>query len=171
MHVQPSDFTAAMRLFPAAVSIVTTGTEMARGGLTATAVMSLTAEPPQIAVAVNRGASAFPHIVANGCFCVNTLATSHEGIARGFAGGRKGDERFADGAWMMLSTGSPALSDAVMSLDCRGVQAIDFSSHSLLIGSVVAVRRNPDAVPLLFLNGRYFGAEVDRSAYASAVAR
>lgn len=157
MPVSTSDYIAAMRDFPAAVNLITTGRNGHRAGLTATAAMSLTADPPQIVVAVNRDASAFPSIVEYGCFCVNTLATSHDGLARGFAGKLKGEERFQHGDWGTMVTGSPALEDAVLAIDCRVAQAIEFSSHTLFVGSVEAVRHNAGARPLLFVDGQWAG--------------
>jgi len=155
MTVEASDFTRAMRKFPAAVNVVTTLADGERGGLTATAVFSLTATPPQVAVAVNRNASAFPLISKSGCFAINTLASGNHDIARAFAGGEKGEQRFAVGSWSALSTGAPVLGEAVLALDCKVAQTIDFSTHTLLIGDVVAYTLGATSRPLLFVDGNW----------------
>jgi flavin reductase (DIM6/NTAB) family NADH-FMN oxidoreductase RutF len=152
-HVASEEFISAMRQFPAAVNLVTTGTGEDRAGFTASAVMSLTAEPPQIGVAVNRNASAFPQFKANRAFCVNTLAAHHSELARRFAGVIKGNERFLTGSWGELSTGSPALADAKINLDCIVDREVELSSHVLFIATVQTVRTRSDLKPLLFVEG------------------
>ena len=172
-HASPADFIAAMRQFPAAVNLVTTGTGDGRAGFTASAVMSLTAEPPQIGVAVNRTASAFPQLKANRAFCVNTLAAHHSELARRFAGAVKGNERFRTGNWSELSTGSPALADAKINLDCIVEREIELSSHVLFIATVQSVRTRDDLKPLLFVEGNWAsllpGFDVGQSEFMNAV--
>lgn len=153
MTVSREDFTAAMRQFPAAVNIITTGLGEGRHGFTATAVMSLTAEPAQIAVAVNRSVTAHPAIVANGRFCVSTLGSQHYALARRFAGAVKGLERFEEGGWITMTTGCPALEDAVANFDCEIAQRIELSTHTLFVGDVVALRHAKQSGPLLFVDG------------------
>jgi flavin reductase (DIM6/NTAB) family NADH-FMN oxidoreductase RutF len=168
-------FVEAMRRFPAAVNVVAADHGGERVGFTATAVMSLTADPPQIAVAMNKGVSGFATLMSSGAFCVSTLATQHAGIASRFAGEVKGAERFAMGDWGALATGAPALGDAVLNLDCRIVQTVEFSSHLLLVGKVEEVRSAQDQKPLLYINGAWAGllpgldCDVDR--YVGAVRR
>jgi len=173
MPIAPGDYTAAMRMFPAAVNIVTTGRGDDRAGLTATAVMSLTADPPQLAVAVNRSSSAYPQLVDNGVFCVNTLAAEHSDVAWRFAGKAKGAERFAGLSWCTLATGAPALEDAIVNLDCRVAAMLELSSHTLFVGEVEAVRRNRQGRPLLFVDGTWAsllpGAAVDMDRFIGGV--
>jgi Conserved protein/domain typically associated with flavoprotein oxygenases, DIM6/NTAB family len=168
-------FVEAMRRFPAAVNVVAAGNGGERVGFTATAVMSLTAEPPQIVVAMNKGVSGFSTLLSSGAFCVSTLATQHAEIASRFAGKVKGAERFEMGDWSTLATGAPALSDAVVNLDCRVAQTMEFSSHQLLVGQVEAVRWAQDQKPLLYINGRWAGLlpglDYDFNDYIGAVRR
>ena len=122
--LEPSSFIRAMRHFPAAVNLITTGDQVNRMGFTATAVMSLTAEPPQVAIAVNRTVSAFPFIERNGSFCVNTLAAHDSELAQRFAGSVKNSERFLTGQWTTLHTGCSALDNAILNLDCVVVKRV-----------------------------------------------
>jgi hypothetical protein len=90
------------------VTLITTRHRDLRGGLTATAVCSVSAEPPQLLVCVNKSASAHDPIGEAGFFCVNILSPQHRKIAERFAGmdGVEGDERFRDmGEWSSLTTG------------------------------------------------------------------
>lgn len=173
MAVTSVEFIEAMRRFPAAVNVITTGQGEGRAGFTATAVMSLTAEPPQIALAVNRTVSGLPALLASGAFCINTLAAHHAEIASRFAGKVKGLERFATGEWTSLWSGAPVLADAMVNLDCRTVRQIEFSSHVLLIGEVEAFRRNVELKPLLYMEGDWAsllpGPNFGLNAYMDAV--
>lgn len=173
MSVTREDFVAAMRQFPAAVNLITTGSGEHRAGLTATAVMSLTADPPQIGVAVNKTASAHASIRANGSFCVNTLAAHHAEIASRFAGAVKGAERFATGSWTVLATGAPALEDALVCLDCAIASEVDIGTHTLFVGRVEAFTKQSALKPLLFVDGDWAsliaGARADVDAFRNGL--
>ena len=135
--------------------------------------MSLTADPPQLGVAVNRTSSAYSSLVANGCFCVNTLAAEHNEIAWRFAGKVKGNERFTGLAWTKLATGAPVLEDAIVNLDCRVATTLELSTHTLFVGEVEAVRRSRPGRLLLFLDGAWAsllpGAAVDMDRFIGGV--
>ncbi len=145
----------AMRRFGAAVSVVTTRCGPVRNGLTATAVMSLTAEPPRLAVAVNHGASAFAMLRDSGVFAVNVLRHDQAWIAERFAGvgGVKGEVRFDDALWVDDVTGAPVLEPCAAAFDCRIERVIEIGTHSLLIGAVQSVRIGPGGRPLLHIEG------------------
>ena len=63
-------------------------------------------------------------------------------IADVFAGRTKCtmEERFDSGAWTELSTGSPALTDAVVAFDCRVIETKMVATHNVVFAGVVAVR-------------------------------
>jgi len=155
--VPTADFIQAMRQFAGAVTIITTAHDGARTGLTATAVCSLTAEPPRILICVNKTASGHKPIAGGGRFCVNVLGTQHITIANRFAGRAAvdGDARFlADATWTTLETGAPVLADALASFDCVVHAAYDFDTHSIYVGDVrAAVVRG--GMPLLYAGGAY----------------
>src|SRR5437868_15100984 len=107
MSIDAAAFTKGMRHLAASVTLITTRHRMQRGGLTATAVCSVSAEPPQLLVCVNKTASAHDPIGQAGFFCVNILAPAHRQIAERFAGmdGVEGDERFNGiGEWSARTT-------------------------------------------------------------------
>jgi flavin reductase (DIM6/NTAB) family NADH-FMN oxidoreductase RutF len=156
-----------MRLHPAAVTLITTGAAPSRTGLTATAVMSLSADPVTIVCAINRSAYTHAKIVENKTFSVNTLAQHQIALAKAFSGqtGQVGEGRFNDDEWMTLESGAPVLKEAVMSLDCELVQVIDSGTHALLVGKVLAGRRAPEHAPLIYVDGSW--ATVDMGLMAA----
>ncbi|WP_028161633.1 MULTISPECIES: flavin reductase family protein [Bradyrhizobium] len=152
-----TEFRSAMRNVPGAVSIVTTGTQPGRHGLTLTAGCSLSTEPSSVLVCVNKSAGAHDTIKQSRSFCWNILAADHVALAQKFAGqdGSKGDIRFSEGVWRELATGAPSLIQAICSFDCRVSDSYDAGSHTIFIGEVVAQATNADLEPLVYVNGEF----------------
>jgi flavin reductase (DIM6/NTAB) family NADH-FMN oxidoreductase RutF len=164
-------FKAGMRRLAAGVTIVTSAHDGARGGLTATAVTSLSSDPPQLLVCVNRSAEAHALIHRGARLAVSVLARAHQRLATRFAGadGVHGAARFAAGRWMTLATGAPVLADAIAAFDCVVDEAVDSSTHTIFIGRVVAVRARRGGKPLVYEAGAY--ASVARAARARKAKR
>jgi flavin reductase (DIM6/NTAB) family NADH-FMN oxidoreductase RutF len=158
----PEDFKRGMRSHAAGVTIITTADDGRRSGLTATAVCSLTAEPPQVLVCVNRRAHAHDLILRGGRFCVNVLAHDQQALAACFAGqdGLEGGERFTRGEWTTLRTGAPVLRGCLVGFDCEVVETLPTSTHTVFIGQVVAVSPSAPGQALLYADGGY--ADVSR---------
>lgn len=150
-------FKQAMRRLAAGVTIVTTRHNDIRGGLTATAVCSLSADPAQLLVCVNRSAAAHTMISEGENLCVNLLAHTHQRLAARFAGqtGVLGEERFSVGRWTTLKTGAPVLEDALASFDCIVSEKFASATHTIFIGRVVDVRLRTNGGPLLYAGGSF----------------
>jgi len=139
--VDPETFRNCMRHVPGAVAVITTMHGGTRAGLTATAVCSVSAEPPQMLVCVNRSASASPYITAAGRFGVSFLAHDQRAIANAFSGPVQ--DRFASASWTHLPSGVPLLDGAAAAFECVVVQAIEAGTHTIFIGSVIAAVAQP----------------------------
>lgn len=152
-------FKAGMRRLGAGVTIVTTFDGKVRAGLTATAVCSLSAEPPRLLVCVNRQAWPNPIIARAKRFSVNVLAAAQKGLALRFAGatGHQGEDRFAKGRWSVLATGAPILDGALASFDCELARAIPAGTHTIFIGRVVSVVSRKGGKALLYADGAFAG--------------
>jgi flavin reductase (DIM6/NTAB) family NADH-FMN oxidoreductase RutF len=171
MSIDAMAFKKGMRHLAASVALITTRHRALRGGLTATAVCSVSAEPPQLLVCVNKTASAHDPIAEAGFFCVNILAPSHRKIAERFAGmdGVEGDERFVDmGEWSSLSTGAPVLKGCPVSFDCRLVSEVPAGTHTIYIGEIVDLALDASAHPLLYADGNFVHGELLKKAAAAA---
>jgi flavin reductase len=153
--VSPDAYRAAMRFVPAAVTIITARHDGERNGLTATAVASVSADPPQLLICVNRQASAEPLIAGSSRFAVNVLAQDHRESAERFSRSTlSSDERFDAHRWIELPSGVPALADAIAVFECRIAQHTLLGTHSLFIGEVIGVSAAAGE-PLLYHDGRY----------------
>lgn len=156
MAITDEQYRKGMRQLAAAVSVITAEHGSVRNGLTATAVMSLCAQPPRLAVAVNRSASALPTLQAAGCFAVNVLRFDQDTIAGQFASSTvRGADRFEGAQWTTLATGAPVLEGAAASFDCRISQTLEIGTHLLIIGEVEDLQVNPSERPLLYLDGTW----------------
>lgn len=142
MTVSAQEFRNAMARLGAAVNIITTDGPAGKGGFTASAVCSVTDEPPTLLVCMNRNATAAPRVKENGAICVNVVAASQQEHAMVFAGVTKCpmEERFFVGSWTTLSTGAPALDGAVESFDCKVVEIIEKGTHVVIFAEVEAIR-------------------------------
>lgn len=157
MAVMPAEFVAGMRRLAASVTIVAAGQPGARAGLTATAVCSVSADPPQLLVCVNRSADAHDLIAATGSFTVNILADGQLNLADRFAGrgGHEGEAKFELGDWTTLATGAPILEGSCASFDCVVKGSLSTGTHTIYVGVVEAVRSDREITAILYHDGRY----------------
>ncbi len=139
--VTRSDFRDAMARFGAAVSVVTTDGPAGRRGFTASAVCSVTDDPPTLLVCVNRANDSHRALLKNGVLCVNTLAAGQQQLSALFSDPQVDqDRRFAAGTWFALATGAPVLEGGVVSFDCRLAQVVEVGTHTVMFARVEAVR-------------------------------
>ncbi len=156
-----ASFRDGMAKLCAAVNVVTTNGPGGRAGFTATAVTSVTDEPPTLLVCINRMASVHQALMANGVLAVNTLATHHVRLSNLFGGKTPVAERFAAATWLAGETGAPLLEDALVSFDCRINATHDVGTHTILICEVVAIAGEYGPAGLTYFDRAYHsvGAE------------
>ncbi len=93
--VPDHEFKLGMRQVVSSVAIVTSRAGGVRNGLTATAVCSVSADPPTVLACVNRNASAEALIAESGNFAINFLTEDQHNIARLFSKSKlDADQRF-----------------------------------------------------------------------------
>jgi flavin reductase (DIM6/NTAB) family NADH-FMN oxidoreductase RutF len=157
MTVTPQSFIQGMRQLASGVTLITTAHDGRRAGLTATAVCSVSADPPQLLACINRQAETHRLIAESSAFAVNVLAHDQHRLAQVFAGagGVYGDHRFGEAEWRTLITGAPVLSACVASFDCRLIELVPAATHSIFIGRVVAVQLQTELDPLVYVEGDY----------------
>lgn len=152
-----------MREMTGAVTIIAAGRAGDRSGLTATAVCSLSDQPPTVLACINRGSATFDVIARERCFSVNVLGGDMRALAEQFAGrgGATGEGKFAAGAWTTLATGAPALIGSLATLDCTVVEMPDVATHAVVIGRVVAGTHGAGGPVLLYARGAYWAAALE----------
>lgn len=156
--ISSDDHRYGMRHFAVGVTIISAADGEQKAGLTATAVCSVTADPPRLVVFVNKDVAASDVILKSGALCVNILASEQEEIAKVFAGMNKevhGEARFEYGQWRELVTGAPSLDGTLANFDCRVIKVFDESTHNAFLCEVMATCERDDGEALIYLNGAF----------------
>jgi flavin reductase (DIM6/NTAB) family NADH-FMN oxidoreductase RutF len=128
-------------------------------GMTATAFMSVSLDPPLVLVSLREGARMDDLLAEQPLWAVSVLAAHQLQIAGRFAmKGRVSDRLlFAD---LPLSrgeaTGAVLVDGALANLECRTEQRVPAGDHTLVIGRVLGARLPAtDDGPLLHFRSRY----------------
>ncbi len=151
------DYRDAMAHLAAAVNVITSDGPHGRVGFTATAVCSVTDDPPTLLVCLNRAASVHPMVTANAHLCVNTLASDQRELSSLFGGKTPMAERFAAAEWSVGVTRAPLLDGAAVSFDCRISHSASVGTHDILYCEVLAVRQRDSADALVYFGRNYHG--------------
>ena len=156
-------FKDAMGMFATGVTIVS-GTEGGEPvGFTCQSFVSLSIDPPYVAVAPARTSTSWPRIARSGSFCVNVLAEGQEDLCRGFA--VSGGPKFDGVDWFPApGTGSPVITGSLAWVDCRVELVHDAGDHELILGRVVDLGVG-DGSPLLFFQSHYATVARDRASH------
>ena len=141
-RIEATDFRDAMSLLTTAVNVVTTEGVSGIHGFTASAVCSVTDTPPTLLVCMNQTSRSHAYFIENKSLSVNVLGAHHESISNAFASKLQSPERFEQGAWTQLVTGSPILEDAMVSFDCEIEHIQEVGTHSVFMCRVVAIKQS-----------------------------
>ena len=161
--VDLATFRQGMRGIAGAVTVLTTSWRGAPYGMTATAVCSLSAEPPRLIACVNQAGQTFEMLRNSRMLAVNVLAENQVDMAMRFAGMLGDVDRVAGTVWRKGQLGGlPVLADTCSTFECRIAEFINSVSHAILICDIIAVEANEGRRPLLYCNGSFagLGAEV-----------
>ncbi|HEX3980432.1 MAG TPA: flavin reductase family protein [Acidimicrobiales bacterium] len=146
-------FKDAMSRFSTGVTIVS-GIEDGRPvGFTCQSFVSLSLDPPFVAVAPARTSTSWPRIARSGTFCVNVLGDHQRELCESFA--VSGGDKFVDVDWQPApATGAPVIDGSLAWVDCRVELVHDAGDHELIIGKVLDLGTN-DGSPLLFFRSGF----------------
>ncbi|CAD5106220.1 flavin reductase [Zestomonas carbonaria] len=154
--VDTNGFRNAMALLGGAVSVITTDGQSGRFGFTASAVCSVTDQPPTLLVCMNRSSFANGHFKSNGVLGVNVLTAELKDISAVFANRElDSEQRFAKASWHTLESGAPLLDEALVSFDCRIAQAHEVGTHTIFYCEVLGIRHGEGQEGLMYFNRAY----------------
>ncbi len=123
--------------------------------MTATAVTSLSDNPPALLICVNKQTVAYQALKDEQAFCVNVLNEAQTDISVHCAS-RSEEGRFAKGNWQTHSNGLPYLLGAEANFFCANAQVVEYGSHIIVIGKLIEVFVSEhDVRPLLYVDGKY----------------
>ncbi len=155
-----NEFRLALRRMGASVTIISTEMACVRYGIVATAVMSMSMDPPTMAVGINKTASIHDPLKDRGTFAINILSEWDQPVAAGFARAA-GEDRFANGPWSHQRYDEthlgriPYLANSLASIFCTVRDIHSCGSHSLFVGEVASVIRSDEISPLIYCDGSY----------------
>ncbi len=159
MSVDIGDFTTALRQYAAGVCLLTVRDGIDDVGTTVSSVMSVSASPPLVAVALTDGGYPAEVLEEVGRCGLTVLGAQHAILASRFAShGRPSARHLLESVPWERAPGSEAivLTDAPAALDCRVERLVPAGDHVLALLALEAVPvLNPAAAPLIRLRGRY----------------
>lgn len=154
MSIEPAEFRRIMAHLATGVTVVTAVEPNGDArGLTASAVASVSLDPPLVLACVDRQADTHDCIERAGAFAVSILREDSEAMARRFADHPTG-EKFDGVGHRDETTGAPVLADALAWVDCRLRSSHDGGDHTIYVGEVVAGGAS-EGGPLLHFRGGF----------------
>src|SRR5687767_14765606 len=130
--------------FASGVTVLTTRGDGEDVGATASAVSSLSLDPPMLLVCLNQRSSTQAAIQASGRFAVNILGEEQGVVAERFASSR-GTDKFAGLTVERGEEGIPLLADALASCECRVSESVVAGTHRVFLSDVTrAVARRSE---------------------------
>lgn len=138
--------------FTSGVTVITAAHDGTRFGLTASAVASLSLDPPMLIACINRQAGTCHAVSASRAFTVNILREDQGDIARQFA--TPSGDKFRGIEVGEGTLGQPLLSDALANVECQVVEEVVGGTHSVFLGEAVRAHA-ADGAPLAYYRGGF----------------
>ena len=150
--------------FASGVTVITTTAGGSDHGTTASAVSSLSMDPPMLLICLNRTSDTQAAILESGVFGVNILAEDQGQIAYQFA--KKGQDKFAGVGIRRGRTGVPLVEDALAHLECEVDETVTGGTHTVFLARVKEAA-GKEGTPLTYFRGRFGRLEsaLDEAAY------
>ncbi|HVB93669.1 MAG TPA: flavin reductase family protein [Acidimicrobiales bacterium] len=140
-------FKEAVGRFVTGVTVVTALEDEEPVGFTCQSFVSLSLDPPLVALAPAKSSTSWPRIAKAGSFCVNVLGDHQQEVCRKFA--VSGGDKFAGVSWHRATGGAPIIDGSLAWVNC-GLELIhDAGDHELVIGRVLDLGLG-EGSPLLF---------------------
>jgi flavin reductase (DIM6/NTAB) family NADH-FMN oxidoreductase RutF len=161
MTVAPQDFKDAVGAYASGVTLVTVRDGRDDIGSTVTAFMSLSLDPPMVAVAISAESYLTEALTRASTFAVTILSAAQKPLAGRFtAAGRPSARLLLANVPHHRGPATDALivDDACAALECAVTEPLPAGDHVLFPATVTAVDHvTPGARPLLHHDGAYTG--------------
>lgn len=144
----------AIGRFATGVTVITTCTAGRPAGMTASAVASLSLEPPMLLTCINNRVPTHEALERSRQFGVNVLAEGDEDLALRFA--RPAGDKFA-GLKISCDHDVPLLDRAIARFVCDVHERLPGGDHSIFIGAIRHCEHVPGRRPLLYFASGFSG--------------
>jgi flavin reductase (DIM6/NTAB) family NADH-FMN oxidoreductase RutF len=138
--------------FTTGVAVITTLHEGRRYGVTASAVSSVSLDPPMLLVCLNQRLPTRDAVVEARHFAVNVLAEHQAELALQFA--TRSEDKFQGVGVTAGRHGVPLLADALAHLECTVIDPVDAATHTVLLAEVDEVAVSAGG-PLTYFRGSF----------------
>ncbi len=145
--------------FATGVTVVTTVADGVSYATTASALTSVSLDPPTLLICMNRESHTGQAIARSRRFAVNVLGEHQASVARHFA--RKGTD-LSGHVVVRGQRGLPVFADNLATFECRVVEAVDAATHTVFI-AVVETAAGHDGMPLAYFGGRFGRLQLDEA--------
>lgn len=146
------DFKGVIGHFVSGVAVITTCADGNWLGTTASAVTSLTLEPPMLLVCMNRNSATGQAITRTNRLAVNVLAEDQATLAQRFA--TKAPDKFTTVGGVIGRLGQPLISNALAQLECEVTQGVEAGTHIVFFAEVVSATASK-GFPLAYFRGEF----------------
>ena len=148
------EFRTTLGEFASGVVVATGCLDGEPAGFSAQSFVSLSLQPPLVALCPSKSSRSWPKLRDSGSFCINVLAEGQRWLSDLFA--RSGIDKFAGLDWRPGATGSPVLAGALAYVDCDLVEEHEAGDHTIAVGRVRDLGvLNAGQGPLVFFRGAY----------------
>lgn len=151
MPVDAKTFKDALSRFPSGVTVVTLKDGEEVHGITVSAFISVSLEPPLILVSIDKRSKLHDTFGRLGRFAVSILRNDQSAVSNYYAGWRQ------PGQTVDLAhtpNGHPVVAGAIAWIECALEESIESGDHTLFIGLVENASTH-DGEPLLYFRGKY----------------
>ncbi|WP_198004762.1 flavin reductase [Rubrobacter xylanophilus] len=138
--------------FASGVTIITARHKETNFGITASAVCSLSLDPPMLLVCVNKKTGTRHAIAESKAFAVNILHEDQGELAARFA--RPNTDKYRGVEIVYGELGEPLLKDALAHLECRVVEEVTAGTHSVFLAEVQNAWAK-EGTPLTYFRGKF----------------
>jgi len=148
------DLRGLMRLWPHGVSVLSVDYDGDRMGVTVSSLVSLSLEPPLIAVSIGKEASCYELLRRAGRFAVSMLGAEQEEVARRFASGFPPLVH-----WQGVATRegrfAPLIEGALGWIEAEVQAEHEAGDHTLFVAVPVSIERGPSRRALVYRESSY----------------
>lgn len=151
-ELDPQDFRDVIGHFASGVTVITAAVDGQRLGTTASAVSSLSLEPPMVLICMNRTSTTGQAITRSRAFAINILTEEQGDLAQHFAS--KDPDKFESVDASTGPFGQPLLADALATIECEVAEEVAGGTHTVFLAEVRSATSR-DGAPLAYFRGQF----------------
>lgn len=150
--VEQNQYKHVIGHFTTGVSIITVRNNGIDFGITASAVSSVSVEPPMLLVCINKSTGTCHAISESKTFTVNIMTETQKDLALQFA--RANTDKFQNVDFSYGELGNPVLNQTLAYLECRVVEEVIGGTHSVFLAEVHTAHAD-SGEPLIYFRGKF----------------